>query len=579
MNRRLARFSCLGCLFFFCCLLAADEKTTDTPTTDKTDAPTFDYDVAHAHELKPHRRSVPHTGVQEGFHQLRLTLTVSPMGDVVKARAGGDKDDIKFWPEVEEEVLQWRFTPFEVNGKPVTAEVQEYLDLVPPERLPTKHVAAPEIRPDSKVEIRLGRGGCFGRCPSYSVSVSTDGIEFNGQYFVVAIGKYTDTVDANAVRVLAKKFTAADFYSMENKYVASVTDMPGYVLSISIDGHEKQVVDYVGEWLGMPAVVTELEEDVDNLARSKRWIDGAEGLVSALQREKFNFQSYDAQVILKGAAEKGEAATVREMLTAGVPLTPIPAPKPAKLSIIVPFEHVGWLNAAGAHTDVLRMLIRAGASKEDQNDKDLGLVAAARAGNVEGARALIAYGANPNVNLRKLLVNWKGGGFSVEGRGSGSVLIYASESGNPEMVREILRYHPNLEARDQEGQTAIFTAGSSKDDDVAGARVECVKLLAEAGANVNARDEDGNTPLHEIYETDVEEELIRLGADVNARNKDGETPIMTTVDTDAYPLLIEHGADLTVRNKAGMTVVQAVEERFGAYTAGELRKAIAAAKR
>jgi hypothetical protein len=39
----------------------------------------------------------------------------------------------------------------------------------------------------------------------------------------------------------------------------------------------------------------------------------------------------------------------------------------------------------------------------------------------------------------------------------------------------------------------------------------------------------------------VEEELSKLGADLNACNKDGETPIFTTVDNDATPLFIEHG--------------------------------------
>ena len=60
---------------------------------------------------------------------------------------------------------------------------------------------------------------------------------------------------------------------MDSSYVASVTDNPTYVLSISIDGHEKQVKDYVGSWVGMPAVITELEDDVDAFARTDRWIE------------------------------------------------------------------------------------------------------------------------------------------------------------------------------------------------------------------------------------------------------------------------------------------------------------------
>jgi ankyrin repeat protein len=49
--------------------------------------------------------------------------------------------------------------------------------------------------------------------------------------------------------------------------------------------------------------------------------------------------------------------------------------------------------------------------------------------------------------------------------------------------------------------------------------LECVRLLAQAGANVNAHDNEGNTPLHGTFLTDVEEELLKLGEDVNARNE------------------------------------------------------------
>jgi len=102
--------------------------------------------------------------------------------------------------------------------------------------------------------------------------------------------------------------------------------------------------------------------------------------------------------------------------------------------------------------------------------------------------------------------------------------------------------------------------------------LECVRLLAQAGANVNAHDNEGNTPLHETFLTDVEEELLKLGEDVNARNKDGETPIFTTVDNDAIPLFIEHGADLSIRNKC-KTVMETAKEK-GPLRQGALRKAI-----
>jgi len=57
--------------------------------------------------------------------------------------------------------------------------------------------------------------------------------------------------------------------------------------------------------------------------------------------------------------------------------------------------------------------------------------------------------------------------------------------------------------------------------------------------------------------TDVEEELLKLGADVNARNKDGETPIFTNVNADSVALFIRYGADVTIRNSKGQDVVEA----------------------
>jgi hypothetical protein len=76
----------------------------------------------------------------------------------------------------------------------------------------------------------------------------------------------------------------------------------------------------------MPSVIVELEDEVDAVARTERWIEGGDGLVAALRAEKFRFASYDAQVILYEAAARGQTTTVRELLAAGVPLKPLPAP-------------------------------------------------------------------------------------------------------------------------------------------------------------------------------------------------------------------------------------------------------------
>lgn len=65
----------------------------------------------------------------------------------------------------------------------------------------------------------------------------------------------------------------------------------------------------------------------------------------------------------------------------------------------------------------------------------------------------------------------------------------------------------------------------SIDNDI---RIEMVKLLIKAGANVNCTDVDGNTPLiHATLNgyTEIVRLLINAGANVNKRNKSGNSPL------------------------------------------------------
>jgi len=61
--------------------------------------------------------------------------------------------------------------------------------------------------------------------------------------------------------------------------------------------------------------------------------------------------------------------------------------------------------------------------------------------------------------------------------------------------------------------------------------------------DVNAKDEEGRTPLHlatsEGYK-EVSELLIVKGADVNAKNVDGDTPL-DSADGEIADLLRKHG--------------------------------------
>lgn len=78
-----------------------------------------------------------------------------------------------------------------------------------------------------------------------------------------------------------------------------------------------------------------------------------------------------------------------------------------------------------------------------------------------------------------------------------------------------------------------------------------VKRLLDRGAEVDARDEDGQTSLHWAawygeYYIDIERILLDKGADPNAAADDGRTPLHLAVvndNTSAAKLLIQSGAD------------------------------------
>ena len=72
----------LACLVSSSFAWASDEKQPSYPH--------FGYEVARAHEIKPHRHTIPLEGIDQGFNQLGLTLIVSATGNVVEAKAGAE---------------------------------------------------------------------------------------------------------------------------------------------------------------------------------------------------------------------------------------------------------------------------------------------------------------------------------------------------------------------------------------------------------------------------------------------------------------------------------------------------------
>ena len=82
--------------------------------------------------------------------------------------------------------------------------------------------------------------------------------------------------------------------------------------------------------------------------------------------------------------------------------------------------------------------------------------------------------------------------------------------------------------------------------------IEKVKALLSNGADVNARNKMGDTPLH-VAATEL---LLAKGADVNGKSEDGMTPMHAAAASnseDVAELLLAKGANVNAKSNTGMT--------------------------
>ncbi|MEZ0259980.1 MAG: ankyrin repeat domain-containing protein [Alphaproteobacteria bacterium] len=90
-------------------------------------------------------------------------------------------------------------------------------------------------------------------------------------------------------------------------------------------------------------------------------------------------------------------------------------------------------------------------------------------------------------------------------------------------------------------------------------RVRDLKSAAEQGADINATNAKGHTPLMVAYTTEVVKMLVELGAKVDAQDADGKTALMYAAENDRADRvaeLLKAGADLAITDKNGKTAAE-----------------------
>ena len=476
------------------------------------------------------RRAVRVPRTQNIFQSVKLTLIVDADGNVVSATPQKGPGDA--YSDALAEAKKWKYTPFEKEGKSIVAKITDYVRILPPEDLPKTHQEFPGTQSTAGVVMTLSRSECYGACPAYNLEIRGDGtLIYEGKGFVVVTGEHRDHLSAEQVEALVAAFRKADYFSLKDEYRYMVTDCPTYTTSFEVDRVKKSVTDYVGEELGMPEAVTELEETIDQVAGTGKWVNGNRETVTALKKEGWDFKSEEAAKTMARAAGKGSSEFVQDLLKEGV-----------RGSLEAESRNSALAAAAQAGDyRTLRMLITAGVGRNDKQMKTSALGAAAFTGDLEMVRELIAYGADPK-------------GVALGEGGSSTVLMEAAASGVPDVAEAILAVHPDVNMSDEKGRTAVHYVSDGNDywDRKRHAdRGQVIHMLARAGADLDAQDDEGDTALHRAYYENVAKALIEEGADVNTRNNDGNTPLMENFSVGVAQLLVAAGADVHLKNHEG----------------------------
>ena len=140
---------------------------------------------------------------------------------------------------------------------------------------------------------------------------------------------------------------------------------------------------------------------------------------------------------------------------------------------------------------------------------------------------------------------------------SWEVQVQFWETATVDTVSDCLNSGANVNARDIVGQTPLHNAARSN------VNPEVLTVLLEAGADVNARDMLEQTPLHLVFgylvsgneNPQVITTLLDAGADVNARDSGGGTPLHGAVwfkdRPEVLTVLLEAGANINSRDIDG----------------------------
>lgn len=264
--------------------------------------------------------------------------------------------------------------------------------------------------------------------------------------------------------------------------------------------------------------------DEQEIATLRAWIDqGAEMPGNALETEPVSRPTDPAVAALVDAIGRHDLAAVRHALAANRDLA-----RAADSSGSTTLMHAAYAGTV----DIMRALLEAGADVNASNGRKATALHWA-VPDAEKMRLLLAHGARVDAE-------------TVEKRTP--LYVAATLPEGVPAARLLLQAGANVEAASVLGTTPLFPAATTS--------VEMTRLLLDHGANPNARARTDATPILFTRGAEVVRLLLERGADARARSKTGDSSLMEAAirgDVAAAMLLLDHGAEVNAVDHRGYT--------------------------
>ncbi len=135
--------------------------------------------------------------------------------------------------------------------------------------------------PDDLV-ISLQRGNCEGGCPVYRVLIFANGdVIWQGRGRVARPGVALSAVEPDQIRALIRDFESIDYFHLDDIYGfrgkgcrSTTPGMPMAITSLSMGGASRTLSHFNGCVGEMPDRLTALENTIDKVVNTARWITG-----------------------------------------------------------------------------------------------------------------------------------------------------------------------------------------------------------------------------------------------------------------------------------------------------------------